>query len=1100
MSPRSLGVAGGVTACGWLLAAMPAHAACTEPTARIVAIDNSVQLKDASTSAFVPATLNAPVCQGDLIRVGVSSRATVVFLDGGLRMTVEQNTEWVVRPPRQSGRSIIGLIRGAILFLIRQPRSVDVETPFVNAAVEGTEFVVRVERDRTTVAVLQGSVQMANDAGRLALQSGQAGEAISGRAPQRINVRPDDAVQWALYYQPILPGDSLQRLAQVPAGNRDAQFYFRTASVLLGAGRVVEARENLANGRRLDPNDGTAEALEAIIAVAQNRHDDALKHGQQAVALSPRSTAARLALSYALQATFNLQAARDELRQVVPGDASQDRPEHALALARLAELWLSLGELDRALVTAKRAVAVSPDLARASTVLGFAALAQMDTRGAKAAFTEAIARASSDPLNHLGLGLARIREGDLHGGRGDLETAAALDVEDAVIRSYLGKAYFDERRDGLAAREFDAAQRLDPLDPTAFLYDAIRKQSVNRPVEALRDLEKSIELNDNRAVYRSRFLLDADLAARSASLGQIYRDLGFEQMAVVEGWKSLDADPGDYSGHRLLADTYSALPRHEVARVSELLQAQLFQPLNITPVAPSLAETDLFILERAGPSQPAFNEFNPLFNRNRLAVQLSGAVGQRSLLGDEATVSGVWDRVSFSVGQYHYDTDGFRVNNDQDRDIQNAFVQYRLSPSTSVQAEFRANNSVAGDLNLLFNLTDFSADERTTIDSTVWRIGVRHVFSPRNQIIGSVYWGSEDRDRSSSFEGGHLTNVSRTDSWTAEVRHLFRSRRFNVTSGLGRFQSDRDRDDQIVFELPFPPFSDTIHRVFNDRPEQTNLYSYASVDLPEHVTLTAGASADFYERKFFERNQLNPKLGVSWNPVPSTTLRAAAFRVLHRTLVASQTIEPTQVAGFNQFFADVEGEEATRYGLAIDQKIDDGLFGGLEYSWRNLRVPVDLIDELGNTIVERFDRSEQAGRAYGYWTPGNRLALTANYLFERFDRNSASSGSENILELRTHRVPLSVRYFDPDGLFAGVTATYVAQNGRFAGLDFEPSGEDRFWIVDAGFGYRLPKRYGRIVFEAKNLFDEEFSFQDTEPGNPSVKPGRLALVTFVLGM
>ena len=64
------------------------------------------------------------------------------------------------------------------------------------------------------------------------------------------------------------------------------------------------------------------------------------------------------------------------------------------------------------------------------------------------------------------------------------------------------------------------AKGLDPLDPTPYFYDAIRKQTVNRPVEALEDMQTSITLNDNRAVYRSRLLLDEDLAARSASLAQ----------------------------------------------------------------------------------------------------------------------------------------------------------------------------------------------------------------------------------------------------------------------------------------------------------------------------------------------------------------------------------------------------------------------------------------------------------------------------------------------------------------------------------------------------------------------------------------------------
>ena len=42
-------------------------------------------------------------------------------------------------------------------------------------------------------------------------------------------------------------------------------------------------------------------------------------------------------------------------------------------------------------------------------------------------------------------------------------------------------------------------------------------------------MEKAIELNENRAVYRSQLQLDSDLAARSASLARVYTDLGFQQ-------------------------------------------------------------------------------------------------------------------------------------------------------------------------------------------------------------------------------------------------------------------------------------------------------------------------------------------------------------------------------------------------------------------------------------------------------------------------------------------------------------------------------------------------------------------------------------------
>jgi hypothetical protein len=62
------------------------------------------------------------------------------------------------------------------------------------------------------------------------------------------------------------------------------------------------------------------------------------------------------------------------------------------------------------------------------------------------------------------------------------------------------------------------AKVLDPHDPTPWFYEAILKQTTNRPVGALHDLQRAIALNDNRAVYRSSLLLDEDFAARSKFL------------------------------------------------------------------------------------------------------------------------------------------------------------------------------------------------------------------------------------------------------------------------------------------------------------------------------------------------------------------------------------------------------------------------------------------------------------------------------------------------------------------------------------------------------------------------------------------------------
>jgi tetratricopeptide (TPR) repeat protein len=842
---------------------------------------------------------------------------------------------------------------------------------------------------------------------------------------------------------------------------------------------VETANADISQALKFDPGNSYALALQAVIAVVQNKKEKAHRLAIKAVETEPQSSVPRVALSYAQQSQFDIRGALNSLQKAVELDS-----ENALAWSRLAELYQSVGDFDKAVRAARSAVELNPHLARTQTVLGFALIAQVKIKDAKEAFKKAIKLDSAAPLPRLGFGLALIREGNLKSGRAEIEIAAILNPNKSLIRSYLGKTYYEEKRDKFAADQYSLAKKLDPLDPTPWFYDAIRKQTINRPVEALQDFQKSIELNDNRAVYRSRLLLDRDLAARSSSLGRIYNDLGFQQLALVEGWKSVDTDPSNYSAHRLLADTYATLPRHEIARVSELLQSQLLQPINITPVQPQLAEANLFILDGAGPTDLSFNEFNPLFLRNRFALQANGVVGENDTWGDSLIQNTVWGKLSYSIGQFHYETDGFRENNDQEQDIYNLFAQVSLTPKTSVQTEYRNTDKEKGDLPLRFDPNLFFAFERNDEQSDSMRLGFHHAFAPHSHFIASfTYQDAEfeviDPDFGFSFE-------REDDGYLAEVQQQYRTGRFSVTGGAGYFTADRE-DVNIID--PFPP------EAVDSDIDHTNVYGYASINYPQAFTWTLGASGDFLDGSLEDTDQFNPKFGLIWNPLPDTTLRAAIFRTLQRTLIASQTIEPTQVAGFNQFFDDAEGVDAWRYGIAADQKFSNAFYGGLELSMRDLEVPFeDFQPPLFLPEVEEADWEEWLLRAYLYWTPHRQFSVSAEYQYEDLERDSDFVGDALFTDLKTHRLPLGIGFFHPTGVIARLKATYVYQDGDFgdpfAGV---VSDDDRFWVVDAALSYRLPKRYGLISLEAKNLFDEEFKFQDTDPANPRVIPERLIL-------
>lgn len=1075
--------------------------------AKVVSVQGDVHARKSGETEWVPVKINDTYCFGDMIRTQERSRAAIVLRNNAI-LRLDQRTTIIFSGSEKEHTSLIDLITGAVHFFSRVPRGLKVVTPFVNAAVEGTEFFVRVERDKALLSIFEGRVAATNKWGSLVLAKGQSAMVHAGQAPvARVVATLRNAVQWAFYYPPVLdygpfdfPGGmetdwqamvrrsiafywegdlarAFSSLKGAPENIRDPRFFTYRAGLLLTVGRLEEASIDIKRAFDLDPGNSHAFALQSIISLVQNEKDRALHLARRAVETAPGSPAPRVALSYAQQANFDLKSALASLQKAVRLDT-----KNALAWSRVSELWLSLGDLGKAVDAAQKAVALNPDLARTQTVLGFAYLTQIKSQDAIKAFKKAIVLDSAAPLQRLGLGLAKIREGDLKAGRSEIEIAASLDPNNSLIRSYLGKAYFEEKRDKLAKKQFAAAKELDPLDPTAWFYDAIRKQSLNRPVEALQDLQKSIELNDNRAVYRSRLLLDEDLAARSASLARIYDDLGFHQLALVEGWKSLNTDPANHSAHRFLADSYYALPRHEIARVSELLQSQLLQPINVTPVQPQLVETDLLISEGAGLADPSFNEFNPFFLRNSFAFQASGVVGGNDTLGDELVHSGIWGRVSYSLSQFHYETDGFRENNDQDKDIYNAFVQMSLSHKTSIQAEFRYKEIEEGDLPLRFP-DMFSTSRRAQEQIRSTRLGFHYAFTPHSDIIGSVIYKNADFDTHPAAGYDFLID---DNGYLAETRHLFKSQRFHVTSGAGHFSADKKMVCNYLTLHPDVEEPDIRH---------TNFYIYSMINYPKSVFWTVGGSFDFYEGVTADRNQFNPKVGLTWNLFPGTTLRAAGFRVLKRNLISSQTLEPTQVAGFNQFLDDLEGTKSWRYGIGIDQKFSPAVNGGVEFSERETEVP--LINPTLGTIT-KADWDEALVRVYLYWMPRPWLSLSSEYQYERFERKQPGQGGEQCIELKTHRFPFRVNFFHSSGFSTRLKATYIDQGNEFTNLYPMEGDDDQYWLVDGFIRYRLPKRRGFCTIGARNLFDEEFKYQDEDPAKQEIYPERLIFARITL--
>lgn len=1101
-----------LTSLSWLVLASED---CQTWAGRLVSVQGLAEVKRAGQKTWQRQFLGAVLCPGDSLRLGAHSRADVL-LNSEIETTLRLDENTGLNFTADEPRTLLDLIKGAIHFISRTPRPLDVRTPYVNAGIEGTEFLVRVDAGETRVWVFEGVVRASNSQGSLRLSSGQLAIAKAGQAPlAQPVIKPRDAVQWALYYPALIDvravaarvypdradlrniidayqrGDlmaSFAALESVPTTQRDRHYYCVQAVLLLTVGRVEEAHAAIRRALELSPRWGPALALEAIIALVHNDPERSLHLARQATVLAPESVSPWIALSYAYQGLFDLEQALSSAERAVDSD-DQD----ALAWARVAELRLAQGDLKASLAAAEQAVNRNPGLARVHTVLGFAHLAQIEVEQARSAFEQAIVMDQADPLPRLGLGLILIRHGELREGREQIAIAVSLDANNSLLRSYLGKAYYEEKRDRPAAKQLSLAQELDPRDPTPWYYSAILKQSLNNPVAAVQDLQQSIQLNDNRAVYRSRLLLDQDQASRNASLGRIYNDLDFQRLGLVEGWSSVNQDPGNFSGHRLLSDTYASLPRHEIARVSELLQAQMLQPLNLTLIQPQLAVSNLGIISGAGPSALALNEFNPLFVSDGLALQTDAVGGGNGTLGDDLVLSGLQGKFAYSFGQFHYQTDGFRPNSDQQIDVYDLFLQASPTYSTSIQAEYRASDGENGDLRQRLS-GFFDPTQRSKQEFRLQRLGLRHDFTAESTLLATLTHESlEEHGRFGGFNAPVQFNLdTQRDGYNLELQQLLRSERYDLVTGGGYITQDVDQLARFIF-----PFS-TSSAPRNSSVEHGNLYCYSHFGPASTLIFTTGASADVLHGIQIDRDQVNPKLGLTWQPWPDLTLRAAAFRTLARTFIATQqTLEPTQVAGFNQFYNDAEATDAWSYGIAADKKFSPWLYTGIELAGRDLSVPLQAVNTRSTApAVDFADWQEQTGRAYLYWLPLPWLAGNAEFSYERYQRDpDFPDRPDSYLDLRTRRLTLGVSAYSDTGLSGSLNATYVDQDSATFG-HYRLS--EQFWMVGGAIGYRLPKRYGQVSLEVMNLLDEHFNYEEVDPANPLFYPERLFLARFTL--
>src|SRR6266850_652229 len=268
-----------ITTSGIPAFAADVSAACSSPVARVVSVQGSIELLRARQNDWSKITrLDTPLCEGDRLRTGALSRAAL-FIQPETLVRVDQNTSISISQTAEetlvefTQEDVLPAAAGAYscgagYFITRFPRKFRVNKPHLNAAVEGTEFLVAMRCESTELSVFEGKVLAAGAGANVfptqTVSSGQV-LTIGGSEPPAIKllVKPVDAVQWTLYYPPITPAAGVVPVedCRVVAQDNRASCLIARAEQLLRAGRVDEARTHIGDALAAAPNSSDAKAL-----------------------------------------------------------------------------------------------------------------------------------------------------------------------------------------------------------------------------------------------------------------------------------------------------------------------------------------------------------------------------------------------------------------------------------------------------------------------------------------------------------------------------------------------------------------------------------------------------------------------------------------------------------------------------------------------------------------------------------------------------------------------------------------------------------------------------------------------------------------------
>lgn len=943
------------------------------------------------------------------------------------------------------------------------------------------------------------------------------------------------SVQWTLplvatQYQPSQPTPAMQAAIQAQRDGRfldaliildeagkkgqvsadtQAEMGLLRSSFLLQGNQTQQSLDKLAPLLANPKYAADAFALTAMTYVQQGKMQQALDAAQHAHGLAG-DLLPHLALSYALQGSGRLTEARDAIH-----DFNSGAPQSAVALAREAELDLTLNQAQSARMLVGRARDMDATSSYVIAVSGLAYLIDGNAAEAKTAFETALKSDPKDARALLGLGLAEIKLGDFQAGQERIQAANEADPGNSLILTYLGRVQLQLGQTEAARASWHSAQQADPKDPIPWLYQAQMELQANHPLEARENLRQAQVRTAYRSVYRGEQLLKEDEQLLQVNLAETQRQLGLENLALHSLTDSVEEK--NSNNLRAQADILQGQRFGETARRSLLLQSQFNdRPGNIP------SELDIYgdgaaltgaqlpqhgVVSLLSAQQASYNNYDSLFSQ-RTTLVADEITGSQGTQGAQVRAGGGSDTLGVSIAWRNYMADGMGpFPNLLNNDIAQGIVQWRPERSTQVFMSYQTFYSLHGETAAPWDTAYWGTYHLVEDNSSVLRLGLRQALSDNSEVRGLI-----------SRQQTDLTDNAGWISFMAPYSYLY---------GFGA-------------PLPFPQY--TVYGSNNSQSAELQ-YRVSGADSATQWGASQYYGPDIYSTTNFTRNikqvyaarqqMLNPhwqldaqlawenmdirdntgngndvslerwlpKLGLIYTPDDASHVRLAGWQDIYSDMVGGATLAPVSVAGIVTKRPDERNNLVQSVALGADRQLNsDWLLDG-----QAQRHIADQPGAHGSTTRKKSDESRLAL----HWQPGSHSwVVSLAYEQENVQAPPLSDGwaLDSVQEQRLRSQQLDLRWFASeqwtvhlDWSHNLVAATMQTSIDPFTYTPILIPYQESFDQMDASLDWQFNKA-GSMNIGVRNATDKHFLYTNLDPLNPRFSTARLVYARLKFAM